>query len=238
MPFIYKNGIPQCDRSGVYCITNVRTGKVYVGSATCIKGRLIGHRACLRKNKHDNSYLQHAWNKYGEATFKFSVLKTCPTDEMVEWEQFYIDHLRAAVRAYGYNLCPTAGSTLGLKWTEESKKRMSEERKADPFWKTHLDEIRPLSVAKITGVPRTAEDREKIGNGHRGVPKSEEHRAAIKAGHWSLRPDAAEISERSASKQRGRKHSAEHKAKISEGNRRRWQRFREERQNQVPPQET
>jgi hypothetical protein len=51
--------------SGIYKITNLKTGKVYIGKASRVSSRLANHKYLLRNNKHVNVYLQRAWNKYG-----------------------------------------------------------------------------------------------------------------------------------------------------------------------------
>jgi len=56
---------------GVYIINNKLNGHNYIGSSVNIKKRFSTHKTDLRKNKHPNRYLQHAWNKYGEENFEF-----------------------------------------------------------------------------------------------------------------------------------------------------------------------
>lgn len=217
MPYINKDGIPQCKKSGVYCITNKVNGKVYVGSATSIKGRLWAHRNGLRRGRHDNKYLQRGWDKYGESSFRFSVIETCEIQDLIVREQYWIDNLKSSQRPFGYNLAPMAGSTRGYKWSEESLKRNREKRKGTGNARI----VGPAAEAN-RGKHRPKEVREKIAKAHKGRPKSEEHRKAIKESHWSKRPDAAEIIRRSADGNRGKRHSEEHRAKISESGKRAW----------------
>ena len=52
---------------GIYSITNVVTGDMYVGQT--IQGfekRWKSHIRALNRGNHDNEYLQRSWNKYGE----------------------------------------------------------------------------------------------------------------------------------------------------------------------------
>jgi predicted GIY-YIG superfamily endonuclease len=42
---------------------------VYIGSSNHIKRRLRNHRTRMKNNKHDNKYLQHAYNKYKVCTY-------------------------------------------------------------------------------------------------------------------------------------------------------------------------
>lgn len=65
--------IPQT--SGIYKWTCTTTRKIYVGSAVNLRMRWYNHKTSLRKNKHVNSLLQRAWNKYGEECFVFEVIE-------------------------------------------------------------------------------------------------------------------------------------------------------------------
>lgn len=60
--------------SGIYCIWNLKDGKIYVGSAVDLKERLHQHYKELTTNQHFNQHLQRAWNKYGEKNFKAEIL--------------------------------------------------------------------------------------------------------------------------------------------------------------------
>jgi group I intron endonuclease len=106
--------------SGIYLLQSIHNGKRYVGSAVCFKIRQYGHFYKLRKNKHSNRHLQNHYNKYGESDLAFSILELCPKENLIEREQHYIDTLKPE-----FNLSPTAGSTLGVQMSEESKSKKS-----------------------------------------------------------------------------------------------------------------
>lgn len=55
--------------SGIYAFLNLITGMFYIGSAKNFYKRYHVHKSLLINNKHDNSYLQRAWNKYGQIKF-------------------------------------------------------------------------------------------------------------------------------------------------------------------------
>lgn len=62
-------------KSGVYKIVNIVNGKFYVGSSININKRWGEHKRSLRKNCHNNDFLQKSWNKHGEINFKFEILE-------------------------------------------------------------------------------------------------------------------------------------------------------------------
>lgn len=112
--------------SGIYAILNLLNGKRYVGSAVNLERRQQGHFRDLRNGKNGNSYLQNAFNKYGNDAFGWIVLKYVEDLKMLlVWEDLYL-------KIYWpmgllYNSCPTAGSTLGYKHTEKTKQKMKKD---------------------------------------------------------------------------------------------------------------
>jgi group I intron endonuclease len=56
---------------GVYKITCLENGKIYIGSSKNINSRWNNHRWNLRNGKHHNYFLQSDWDMYGEDVFVF-----------------------------------------------------------------------------------------------------------------------------------------------------------------------
>lgn len=156
--------------SGIYRFLSWVDGKIYVGSAVKIYQRRIDHIKDLRKNRHGNSYLQNAWNKYGENNFTFEVLELCSKDKLLEREQFYIDTLNC-VRPNGYNLNPTAGSNLGRKFSDDFK----EKARARQLGKTYSDETKQLQREIRLGIPRDPEIGKKISKAKKGKRTGKKH---------------------------------------------------------------
>lgn len=122
------------DTSGIYKITNKTNGIYYLGSSNNIfgnSGRWAEHINLLRRKLHDNEYLQRAWDKYGENSFKFTVIEFVEPDKLLEVEQSYLSYLKPIRREVCYNLSFSAsgGGHLDHKHTEETKRKISEKLK-------------------------------------------------------------------------------------------------------------
>lgn len=77
--------------SGVYSITNIVNGMVYIGSSCNILNRWSSHKCMLRKNYHHEKDLQNDWNTYGEDCFTFDFVETdIQKDELLIKEKYYI----------------------------------------------------------------------------------------------------------------------------------------------------
>lgn len=107
-------------RSGIYQIRNKSNGKRYIGSAIRFDKRWREHRRDLRNGRHHSVALQRAWNKYGEYLFVFEVIELCSKEDLLKFEQKHIE------LSGDYNICRVAGSSLGIRHSEESRKRMKE----------------------------------------------------------------------------------------------------------------
>lgn len=111
--------------SGIYKITNRTTKKIYIGSATNFCRRWSAHYSLLRRNKHENEYLQNAWNKYGENDFVFEILEYVEDKkELLSREQYWLDFTRCYDRKIGFNIDTIAGNSLGRKTSHKTKEKL------------------------------------------------------------------------------------------------------------------
>ena len=76
--------------TGIYKITCLSTGEVYVGQSTAIARRWATHKRELKKGIHYNKHLQRTYDKYGEDDFVYEILEQCPAEKLNEREKFYI----------------------------------------------------------------------------------------------------------------------------------------------------
>lgn len=192
--------------SGIYIIKNIINGKIYIGSAVNLVRRLKYHKWGLDKNIHYNIYLQRAWVKYGESAFVFEKYLFCDKKDLIFYEQLTID---AMIVRYGreniYNLCLTAGSTLGRMHSDETKRKIGLKSKGRWTGKYHTEETkRRMSIAQ-TGRTFTQEAREKMSKTRMGRP-----------GYWLGKkrpPRSSEWQDKLTASSRGRK-MPEHVKKI------------------------
>jgi len=127
------------DLPGIYCIENIETGDIYLGSSVKLRSRVNSHLNSLRRGDHQNKF-QRAYWKYGESSFVFFAFEYCEdsTDIFLEKrEQYYMDNLIFAqeyIRSAGkdrrflemsYNTSPVAGRSTGIKRTDEQLARQS-----------------------------------------------------------------------------------------------------------------
>lgn len=144
--------------TGIYKITNTDNGKFYIGSAVNIKQRFAQHRSSFKYNKHDNNYLQKAWNKYGKQVFKLEVVLYCDSENMLFYEQRILDMCFKLQRTQIYNICPIAGNCMGRPVTPQTREKISNGNKGKPSY--------------MKGRTHSEEARQKISQAHKGKPSS------------------------------------------------------------------
>jgi len=132
---IKRNGKP-C----IYKLQNILNRKVYIGFASGHYRRKAQHYWMLRNNRHFNSHLQASWNIYGEENFNFEVLRFLDEEDLLDRETIessFISQYNALDNNFGYNTRENCETNLGIKWSDESKKRFSESKKG--IKPPHLD---------------------------------------------------------------------------------------------------
>ncbi len=204
----------------VYKITNLKNGKFYIGSSKNLIKRFKEHITDLHKQEHHSRYFQRAWNKYGETSFYFEILEVViEENKLIEREQHYLDTLLFAqeyikkenkkFRKLGYNITPTAGSTLGVKMSKETKLKLSLIRKGKKQTPEHVENRAAsrrgskLSQETKDKMSKTRIER-KIPSARKGVKLSEETKVRMSSSHIGKRKTAAQI-EAQIKRQTGKK---------------------------------
>ena len=110
---------------GIYRILNLINGKFYIGSSIEREGRRYDHLWALRANRHHSYRLQADFNLYGESAFVFEAVENIDDPaRLLEAEQWWIDDSCCYDEDIGYNISPTAGSTLGKAQSEKTKDKI------------------------------------------------------------------------------------------------------------------
>ena len=178
--------------SGIYTITNLINNKIYVGFCTNLFERYKNHKYELFGNRHKNSHLQNAVNKYKIENFLFEILEECDEIYLASQENYWCNLLNVHNRKYGYNIQPThpnnikkhseetklkiRTNTKGIKKSEETKKRMSEGMKGKP---KSLDHRKNLSLARTSmKISKTTAEALKLSNTGRIHSKEEKIKRA------------------------------------------------------------
>lgn len=116
---IYKDNK---NKSAIYRWVNNINNKSYVGSAKSLNDRLkiyFSPNTLKKRLERSSSAINSALLKYGYSNFKLEILEYCKPDQLISREQYYIDFLKPE-----YNICKTAGSTLGKIHSESTKEKI------------------------------------------------------------------------------------------------------------------
>lgn len=232
--------------SGIYKIENIINSKIYIGSSSKLNIRFNTHKHDLKVGRHGNSYLQNAWNKYGEKCFKFSIIEIVKDVKLLEErEQYWCDFYSKTNELYNIRIC--SNSNIGLKRSAESRKKMSEAHLGKPsnvLGIKHTDEARyNMSLSHLgkssgmkgkkhtdkakskmgnnsfLGKHHTEETKKKQSDAHKGKKLTEEHIENMRKANLGKRR-TEETKQKISNTLKGRVFTEEHRKNISIGKKR------------------
>ena len=97
-----KRLLPKGDISGIYKITRLKTGEVYIGQTVSMDKRWQDHtKSALGVGTLASSQLHRVMAEDGPENFLFEVLEETPKEKLRERESFYIDFYDS--KNYGLN---------------------------------------------------------------------------------------------------------------------------------------
>jgi group I intron endonuclease len=161
---------------------------------------LSAHKRDLERHRHDNIILQRHFDKYGWDDFVISIVEVIDfvsKKHLLGREQFYIDanKYRDTNKPY-FNIFPTPGSPLGMKFGHPSEEKIEKLRKGS------------MGNKNMLGKHLSQETKNKISKGNRGKPKSAEHRMALSIAQKARRangiPESEETRRRRSDALKGR----------------------------------
>ena len=192
-------------KTGVYKITNLVNGKVYIGASKDIERRWSAHRRGLTAIADD-------LKTFGLENFKFKVLLECPEDMLCQWERDMIALYDSDDPEKGYN--DKGDRPYSLK-TSESLKGHKPWSKGKPAWNK--------------GIPCSEETRRKMSEKLKGRIFSDEtkHRMSESQKGKHNITHSEETKRKISEANKGHIVSEETKRKISEANRLYWQKKKE-----------
>ena len=195
------SALPEYRLMGIYYIQNTKSEKFYIGSSQDVFSRIASHFAMLGSNSHHNIHLQRAYNKSREDCFVWGICEEVTEEDMLlQTEQEWIDVMG------DYNICREAGSTRGVSFSEETRRKMSLSRTGE---NNHMYGKKRPDVAAImkklkTGITLSDEHKRKMSEALKGSK-----------GVWAYPERAALLKEKMKGVNLGRKHTDETRAKIS-----------------------
>lgn len=157
--------------TGIYKIKNDINGKCYIGSSVDIKKRFYQHISALKKGKHFNGILQKSWDKNGGDSFSFEIIELCEREQLLRREKYWLDRYKSYDRNFGYNIHIEPNSNLGLKFSDDHRRKISESRRGPKnvlYGKKLSEEHKNRISAALKGRTFTPEHLKKNSESQKG----------------------------------------------------------------------
>lgn len=169
---------------GVYMIKCNSTEKYIIGETGNVKKRLSYHVQNLKGNRHENPYLQKAWNKYGEDKFSYHVLEYCDFFECKIREDYYCKLYDSHNHDKGFNLRAT-GLDLKNKTSQNTIDKIKLSQKNSEKFKNrdvgkgmrgkkHSEETKLKMSNSAKGKTASQETKDKLSKASKGRIRTEE----------------------------------------------------------------
>lgn len=144
-------------KSGIYMITNIITGNIYVGQSIDLSKRFIKYFCHSYIKSKESLIISRALIKYGYSNFSVYILEYCDKSHLIQREQYYLDKLNPE-----YNILRSmkiAGSSRGYKHSQDSKDKTSKALKdiyigikSPLYGKTHTEETKKKMSLQKKGI--------------------------------------------------------------------------------------
>lgn len=149
----------------IYKYTNRINGKVYIGQTIDEVRRINNH-----KKLYGDSLFHRALKKYGFDSFDYEVIERVDESQLDEQEIFWISYYKSNDRTFGYNLTTGGDGLRGYRYTEEQRKRRSEQSKGNKSFTghTHTEVYKQKMSDLFKGKTLSDETKKKIGDANKG----------------------------------------------------------------------
>lgn len=215
--------------TGVYLITDVPSGKIYVGSSEDLFRRVRDHCRSLQKGDSLSRRLQEAFNKHKLIfNLKIELLERCSIEKLIEREQYYLDTLLFAQEYInredtrfldlGLNTYPSSKSALGSEKTDECKAKNRELQKILQLGSKNgmYGKLHSTSTKVKIGIANSGENEKIKGSNHYLFGKHHSIETKIKISKGGKgRVVSNETRIKNGNARRGQKMSKESREKIS-----------------------
>ena len=114
------------NKSGIYMWTNNINNKKYIGSSESLRARFYKYFNQNHLLENNCMNICKALIKHDYSNFSLTILEYCDKDKCIEREDFYLSSL-----PHEYNILEKAGSRLGSKHSDDTKKILSEANKGE-----------------------------------------------------------------------------------------------------------
>ena len=155
--------------TGIYKITNIVNGKVYIGQAKDIEIRWKEH---ITHSKTRKQILYNAMRKHGIENFNFEILMLCEEELLDLMEIYYIKQYNSYIgweNNNGYNMTTGGSGVRRIVISKKERKRMSEIKKGK-----YCGDKNPMF-----GRHHTEDAKKKVSIANKGRVLSEEHKKKI-----------------------------------------------------------
>lgn len=153
--------------AGIYKLTCINNGKVYIGKTINFKRRLYQHKHPKVRYRLQNAIIKHGWEAFTveilESFKDFDKLKD--NKMLLDKEAEYIKLFDSTNIDKGYNLCEYSSDATGSKHTEESKEKMRQAKLGKSLSAEHKAKMRK---------PKSEETKAKMSRSQKGRIISEE----------------------------------------------------------------
>lgn len=133
---------------GIYKITNLVNGLVYIGQSKDVDNRLKSHASCST-----NTHLRNSILRYGKDNFSFECIEECEISALNERERYYITLYKSNQPEYGYNFTSGGEREPGWYHSDETKHKLSlqaKQRASNPDYCNPAQHSRLIHKGAVT----------------------------------------------------------------------------------------